>query len=152
MGKPAARRRQHAVEATILAFKDREFDIPAGSHCLAMALKLCKGLGIKIKDAAKFKGYGTTREGVQLMKRLWGVTNVIDWADKHFERIAPASAVPGDLIALPSFDDAEDVGGLGIAMGNGLVFLYDESQPLPVAGRLAYEAGKEPIAAWRTLK
>lgn len=152
MGKPAARRRQHAVETTITAFKEREFDVSKGNDCLAMALKLCKGLGIKIDGAAKFKGYNSLTEAVRLAKSIWGVTNVIDWADKQFDRIAPAAALPGDLMALPSADDVHGVGGLGIVMGNDLLFLYDETHPLPVAGRITYDAGLEPVAAWRTLK
>lgn len=152
MGKPVLQRRQHAVEATIAAFQERPFDISQGNDCLAMALKLCKGLGVKIPGAAKFKGYKSTAEAARLGKELWGVTNVIDWADAHFKRIAPAAALQGDLMALPSAEDAHGIGGLGVVMGNGLLFLYEQDHDEPVAGRITYDEGLEPVAAWRTLK
>lgn len=134
------------------SFKDKPFSVKREQHCLALALKVAKGLGVKVPNATKFKGYRSIEEAQALTEKLWGIRSMREFCDKFFQRIPPASALPGDFMELPAIDDANGVGSLGVAIGNGAVFLYDEGHSLPVAGHLSYEDGKAPLAAWRTLK
>jgi hypothetical protein len=144
-------KRQHAVEATLKRFGDKPFELgDKGSDCMQVFLFLCHKLKIKLPGLRKLGHYHDAITARQALRRAWDVKNVIEFADKFFDRIPVAACLPGDLIAAPEYGDTA-LGGLMIFVGNDLTFLFDEEHDKPVIGRLSFEEGKEPIAAWRVL-
>lgn len=143
-------RRQVAVEATMRRFQHTSFDL-SKADCMKMELHLLKKLGITIPGSNKLGTYRTPVEARKKLRDLWGVKNMVEFNDKFFKRIPPAACLPGDIIAAPAYESAA-LGGVMIATGNDLALLFAEEHDKPVIGRISYEEGKEPIAAWRVIE
>lgn len=144
-------RRQRAVEATIHKFKGKTFEL-GEADCMKQFMFCLDKMNAKVPKlkAALKRRYSTPLEARQSLRAFYGVESVVEFCDKFFERIVPAAALPGDAIAAPACED-NALGAVMIAAGNDLCLLFDEDHDEPVVGRLTYDEGKEPIAAWRVL-
>src|SRR3546814_10299496 len=65
-----------------------------------------------------------------------------DLLDAHLPRIAPASALLGDIIEI---EGDGPLGSMGVYVGNGRIFCYHELHDVPVIFQPV-----APIAAWRS--
>lgn len=129
-------RRQQATQATVDAWRGRKFRL-GHADCVRLAADHLRRMGRPVRLPAK--GSYATLIGAQkaLAKRGYAdLPAALD--DLGLERIAPAAALPGDIIALPS---EHAIGCLMVAVGNGRAvgFLEDYDgaeiiQPVEYAG------------------
>jgi hypothetical protein len=145
-------RRQVAVEAMLKEFSTRPFGFgkTKNADCMKMSLFLLHKMGVKTPGSSRLGNYKNPVMARQALRRAWEVKTVNEWADKHFERIAPAEALPGDLLAGQESED-HALGALMVYVGNGNVATFTEEHDTLVIGELTFEPGLEPIGAWRTL-
>lgn len=132
-------RRRDAAQKTLDAWSGRPMKLGT-ADCVRMAASHLRLLGYKVKLPAA----GSYRTVNSAMKALGarGFGSVEDALDAMgLERIAPAEAIVGDLIMMPGVDN---LGGLGIALGNGRVVAYHED-----AIGAAVLQPVEYVAAWR---
>ena len=121
---PAMVRRVAATQATVARFQDVPFAW-GREDCARMVVFHLRALGIPIA-MAKAGSYSSALGAARAMRRF-GVESLSEALDKHgLERIAPASAAAGDIIAMPSADSFD---ALAIALGNGRVLGYHEDAP-----------------------
>ena len=146
---PVLELRRTAVEQTIAHWRDKPFEMPK-HDCFKMEVFLLRLLGVPLRSSSKCIGYKTPLAARATLKRVYGVRSMVELNDKFFKRIAPAFALPGDIIAMPGWEDGT-LGAVGIYMGNELVFCYEEEHDTPQAGRLTYDPDREPLAAWSVL-
>ena len=147
---PAERmaRRAAAAEACIVRFADKPYQ-PGKRDCTLMARHCLHKLGLKVPFAKGIR-YSSELGGVRALKAA-GFSNLIDAVDSlNLPRIAPASALPADLIALPT-DHA--LGALAVCIGPAAWLSYAED--FEGATRIEnvsqfLEDAKGPVA-WRTL-
>lgn len=67
--------------------------------------------------------YHDYRSAKKAMKRS-GITSFVRYLDERFERIAPAMALPGDIVGFPTeYPETFDV-ALGVALGQGRVLAF----------------------------
>lgn len=132
-------RRRDAAQATLDRFKDRPLKLGRDDCVRMIAFHLRKlGYSVKLPPSG---AYGTIRGALKELKAR-GFDNLGAAIDAlGLERIAPASAIVGDILMLPS---ADGLGALHIALGNGRTVAYHED--LIGAGVLQ---PLEFIAAWR---
>ena len=100
-------------------------------------------MGRPIKEASKAGQYHSIAGGVRWLRKM-GYDSLIALMDAHFERIAPAAALPGDVIAMPGM---EGPGALTIALGEGRVLGYHED----AIGAVVMQPS-EYLAAWRIVE
>lgn len=110
-------------------------------HLAAHALHQL-GIGTPLLKGAK---YSTPKGALRALKRT-GFASLIEAVDAMgFARIAPASAWPGDLIAMESDHPA---GALGVALSGGdMLAFQDGHEGAQVIGRGACRL----ICAWRVI-
>lgn len=141
--------RAAAVEVTIAEWKDRPFQL--GKYdCWKLTNSMLKKMGVNIPNTNKGQGYKSPVAGRAELRRVYKVKSLPELMDKFFQRIIPAQALPGDIMAIPGVDETA-IGALGFYIGNDLIFGYVDEHDTPQSGRLTYEEGAEPLAAWRTL-
>jgi hypothetical protein len=142
-------RRRDAAQATLDEFTARPFGLDRKNDCAHIALFHLKKLGIKI-PVAKVGTYKTPLAARAALRRAFGAETLQEVADKYFERIAPAAALVGDLIEFRGTESP--IGAIAVYIGNDTVICYHEEHPEgAIAGRILYEEGDAPLAAWRTL-
>ena len=147
---PAKRmeRRKDAAQACLTRFADKPYDVGA-RDCTMMGRHLLHKLGIKV-PFAKGVRYSSEIGGVKFLKKA-GFDNLIQAVDAlGLPRIAPASALVGDLIALPT---ESPIGSLAVCVGAGRFLAYGEDfAGATVIGSITQflEDDKGPCA-WRTL-
>lgn len=56
--------------------------------------------------------------------RKAGYASIPDFFDRRFERIAPATCVEGDIIAIPASETDPNWVALGVFVGNGRVLAF----------------------------
>lgn len=120
-------RRQKAVAATMERFRGKGF--AWGSvDCAKMVAFHLKQLGHKVR-LSKAGPYKTALSAKAALKRI-GYERLPDAMDGHgFERIAPASALIGDVVSFPC---DHEIGALGIVVGNGNMLAFHEAHEQPV--------------------
>lgn len=110
------------------------------NDCARLACHALHHAGVKV-PFLKGKKWTSEASGLRLLRSL-GFANLIEAVDSlELERIAPARAVAGDIVALPCEDERWGC-ALTVAVGNGRVigFLEDVAQVVrPVSF----------VAAWR---
>lgn len=131
-------RKRAAAQACIDRFNRKPY-APGKRDCVRLAAHLLHHVG---HGVPLLKGHRWTSEtgGLRVMRRL-GFACLVDAVDATgLERIAPARAVTGDLVALP----AEGPFGcaLTVAVGNGRLLGF-------LDGRCQVVEPKDFVAAWR---
>jgi hypothetical protein len=114
--QPVMVRRVAAAQATLDHWKGQPF-VLGSADCARMAAFHLRQLKVRLKIGKA----GTYRSPLTARRALIraGFESLADALDKHgLLRIPPASAVVGDILALPAEDD---LGALAIALGNGRV-------------------------------
>jgi hypothetical protein len=109
-------RRQRATEATIARYDGKPFTW-GRYDCARMAAFQLRGMG---KRVSLLKGgrYSSPLGAAKALKRL-GYADLGEAVDAlGLPRIAPAAAIMGDLVGMPSEDGKV---ALAVAVGNGLV-------------------------------
>jgi hypothetical protein len=88
--------------------------------------------------------YGSEAQGYKLLRKA-GFANLIEAMDaKGLPRIAPAMAMQGDLLALPTVEGSPFGAALAVAMSDGIVLGFSHERAICATWRVsAY------IAAWR---
>ena len=138
---PAMVRRVAATQATVARFQGVAFHW-GREDCARMVVYHLRQMANPIA-MAKAGSYSSAIGAARAM-RNFGVASLIEALDKHgLERIPPASAVAGDIVAMPSADTFD---ALAIALGNGRVLGYhDDATGAAVLQPLMF------VAAWRVL-
>jgi hypothetical protein len=133
-------RRQRAAQATLEQFRDRAFKLGT-RDCVRLAAAHLRRLGYQVKLPAS-GSYCSVRAAAKKLEER-GFADLLEAVDAHgLERIAPAAAVVGDVLAMPA--EGPFGCGLVVALGNGRVVGYH--QDLTGAGVLQ---PTEYITAWR---
>lgn len=117
-------RRTRAAQACIDRFAGKPY-APGTRDCVKLAGHAMHKLGRKV-GLTKGLRYASEAKGAAVMRQL-GFKNLPEAVDAAgLERIAPASALPGDIIALET--DADSIFGcaLTVAVGNGRVLGFQE--------------------------
>jgi hypothetical protein len=129
--------RHEALTATLDKFRDKPFEF--GKHdCIQMARFHARQLGYKLPGTGAY----TSALGARRALRKQGVDSIEALLDKFFTRIAPAAALPGDLLLVPKEANAE-LGTVVLSVGKkciGWVEGHDEMVVMTVT---------EHLAAWR---
>ena len=91
------------------------------NDCARLAALVLRRAGYN-PNLAQFGDYRSDRAALRALKAR-KMASVLDWIDsvKGLHRIAPAAALPGDLIAFPG---ASGWDGLAVALGNGRVLAF----------------------------
>lgn len=115
-------RRQQAAQATIDRFQGKPLSY-GRDDCARMTVFCLRKLGVKV-SLLKAGVYKSHLSSVRALKKL-GHASLSDAVDAlGLPRIAPAMALPGDILALPSAS-GEDF-ALAVAVGNGRVLAFWE--------------------------
>lgn len=133
-----------AAQATIDRFLDQEFQWGA-NDCAHLAAFAIRSLG-HADPLAKIDSYGTRRNALKAMRRA-GITSFADHIERlGFEPIAPAMALPGDIVGIPADQDDEAKGwvALGVAIGQDRVLAFAD-------GRCRWGPTSACSHAWRVL-
>jgi len=132
-------KRVAAAGMTKAAFEGRPFKF-GRYDCGQMVRRHLIHMGRPLKAAAKAGTYHSLRGSIAALKRI-GYGSLIELMDDNFERKPPASAWPGDVIAIPGL---EGPGALTVALGGGRVLGYNED----AVGAVVLQP-LEYVAAWR---
>ncbi|MDO1559831.1 hypothetical protein Q0812_10375 [Brevundimonas sp. 2R-24] len=134
-------RRVAAAQATINAFLDKTFSW--GEYdCARLAGYALKELG-RDDPLIPFGSYSTELGAVRALKKQ-GRANLIEAIEAlGLERIAPARALPADIVAMPADDDRWVA--LGVAIGDGRVLAFSPE------GQCTWGSLKAATAAWRAI-
>lgn len=128
-----------AAQATLDQWKGKPFKL-GRADCVRVAASHLRRMGHRVK-LPPAGSYATARSALKALKER-GFANLAEAMDgAGFERIAPAAALPGDIIAMPSLGE---VGALVIALSNGRVAGFHED----IVGVEVLQPN-EYIAAWR---
>ena len=134
-------RRTRAAQRTLDIWSKRAMKLGT-SDCVRMAASHLRLLGhrVKLPHSGSYRTVNSARKALKEM----GFDSVAAALDAMgMARIAPAAAIVGDIIMMPS---ADDLGSLGIALGGGRVVAYHEDvKTAAVLQPLEY------VAAWRAL-
>lgn len=133
--------RRRAAQACIDKFRDRSYK-PGIRDCARLVRHDLHKLGIKVPflDGRTWK---SEAEGLRVLRAL-GFKSLIEAVDAlGLPRIAPARALPSDIIAL---ETSHQLGALSVAVGNGAVIGYTEASP---NGEILRPTGF--VCAWRTI-
>lgn len=132
-------RRVAAAQATLDKWSKRPMKLGT-SDCVRMAADHLRRLGYKVKLPPS-GSYRTINSALKALKAR-GFDTLAEALDAMgLERIAPASALVGDIVMMPAVDR---LGALAIALNNGRVVGYHEDVPaVTVLEPLEF------VAAWR---
>lgn len=134
------KRRAVAAQKTLDAFKGQPFKF-GRFDCAQMVRRHLVHMGRPVRGWAKAGTYHSLAGGVKALKKL-GFDSLHEAMDSAFERIPPAAALPGDVVAVPGM---EGPGALSIALGNQRVLCWVED----VRGAVVCEPLSYEGAAWR---
>jgi hypothetical protein len=134
-------RRVAAAQATLDRYRDKGFAYGSGD-CVQMAAFHLRRMG-HVVVLSKGGAYRSALGAVKALRRA-GHASIAAALDAHgLERIAPAAAIVGDIVALPAADGSP-LEALTVALGNGRVIGWH----VEVAGATVMQ----PVAfaaAWR---
>jgi len=134
-------RKAKAAQACVDRFNGKSY-APGKHDCARLAVHLLHHLG---QPVAMMKGrkYASEAAALKTLRDL-GFASLVDAVDSlGLERIAPARAMSGDLVALPC-DDERWGCALTVAVGNGRVFGF-----LDGVGQAVKPV--DFVAAWRVV-
>lgn len=132
--------RAKAAQACIDRFAGKPYDPTSKRDCIQMARHCLHHLGCKV---GKVPAYKTEAAGYRALRKL-GHGSLVDAMDATgLPRIAPASALAGDILALPSDEEAFGA-ALCVAVGNGRALGF-------MGGVCVVMQPKAYLAAWRSI-
>ncbi|MBB5697003.1 DUF6950 family protein [Sphingomonas yantingensis] len=128
-----------AAQATLDQWKGKPFKL-GRADCVRVAASHLRRMGHRVK-LPPAGSYATARSALKALKNR-GFSTLVEAMDgAGFDRIAPAAALPGDIVALP---DDMGIGCLTVAMSNGRVAgFHQDTIGLEVLQPSQY------VAAWR---
>ena len=132
-------RRHAATEATLAKYRAQPFKW-GRYDCARVIAHQAKKLGHKV-SLAKAGSYSSALGAKRALAKV-GYAHLAEALDDHLPRIAPASALLGDIMEI---EGDGSLGSMGVYVGNGRIFCYHELHELPVIFQPA-----APLAAWRT--
>lgn len=141
-------RRQRAADACRLRFHEKSYK-PGVRDCPLMGLHVLRALGVSVPWAKGLK-WKTEAEGLRALKAL-GFQNLIEAVDSlGLPRIAPATALAADLIALPT---SHQLGALAVCMGNGNLLAFTDQSPNAeiLTGVTDFAKDELGFCAWRVI-
>ena len=132
--------RQQAVRSCRDRFEGKPYQ-PGVADCARLAEAALAAQGVKVRI---LKGlHWSTEAGALRALRRTGHATLIEAMDATgLERIAPARALPGDIVAIPSEPGCPFGCGLALAIDNGRIFGFHDGEGMVL----------EPVlftAAWR---
>lgn len=134
-------RRKIATEATRDRFAGQPFQWGKWDCAKLAAFHLRQfGISIGIAKAGKW----TTALGAKAALKRMGAKSLSEVADRYMAEIAPAAALPGDIIIVPGDGGFE---ALTVVLGNGAVLGWHEDVEGCAVLRLTYEQTR----AWRVI-
>ncbi|WP_426041499.1 DUF6950 family protein [Brevundimonas sp. TWP2-3-4b1] len=134
-------RRQLAAQACVERFAGRPYE-PGSRDCAKLAAHVLHKLNRKV-PFLKGVRWSSEAGGVRALKRL-GFDNLLEAVDATgLSRIAPAAALVGDILALPT---ASSIGALSVAVGNGRVLGFIDGE---LAATIIQPS--DYVAAWSVL-
>lgn len=141
MRRTPEERRRDTVEACRTLIVGRAYE-PGSRDCIRLSRHAMHGMGHRV-SLTKGLRYSTEAGGLRALKRL-GFKDLLEAMDATGRpRIAPAAALPADIIGMPSGD------ALGVCLyvyaGNGKGIGFQEGHDVGVVVSLA----QPPVAAWR---
>jgi hypothetical protein len=133
-------KRREVTQATLDHFASKPFDWRTGATCVHLVRKQLVGMGHKPPPMKAFRSALTAKRALQSK----GWANLADMMSSLLTPVAPARAIIGDIVEMPSEDDT--FGALAVVMGNGRIMGYlGETDLLTIAQPLVV-----PLSAWRT--
>lgn len=141
-------RRERAATACRLRFQGKSYK-PGTRDCPIMGLHCLRKLGVQVPWAKGLK-WSSEAEGLKTLKSL-GFANLIEAVDSlGLPRIAPAMALAGDLIALPT---SHKLGALAVCMGNGNLLAFTDHSPNAevLTGVTEFVRDERGPCAWRVI-
>ena len=136
-------KRSKAAQACIDRFGGRPFDMTKRRDCARLAGHLLHHLDVAVPPL-KGARYSTPAGALRAMRRL-GFASLVEAVDSlGLERIAPARAVTGDLVALEAGEGDPFGCVLTVSVGNGRVFGF-------IDGKGQALQPHKFITAWRTI-
>jgi hypothetical protein len=136
--------RRDAAQATLDAWKGRPLRLGEWD-CARMAASHLRRLGYQVRLPAA-RTYRTARSAIAAMRKL-GHEDLAGALDAlGLVRIAPAAAIVGDIIQMPS--EVEALGALTIVMGNGRVAGWHGDGARSDGGFMVLQP-LSYVAAWR---
>lgn len=137
-------RRVKAAQLCIDKFVGKPYE-PGKSDCLRLFSTAVKAQGMKL-SLAKVRSY-SSEEGALRALRQEGYASLMAAVDAFgLPRIAPASALPGDIVALPAEEGNPFGCALTVSVSNGRVVGFQEIEGQGVGAVLQ---PLEYVAAWR---
>lgn len=131
--------RVEAAQATLEAVKARPFKLGT-NDCARMTAAHLRRMGRRVKLPPS-GSYASPKGALKALKER-GFSNLIEAMDSFgFERIPPAAALPGDVLAIPS---ESPIGCLMVALSNGRACGFCED----ATGGCVFQP-IEYVAAWR---
>lgn len=109
--------RRDATLATVERFKAKKFDWAKASTCVHLARTQMAAMGHRVPPVPRFRSALSAHRA--LAERGWGTLADMMGAVPTVVEIAPAQAVVGDILELPS--EGDSIGSLVVAIGNGRV-------------------------------
>lgn len=142
MKRTNGERRRDVVEACRARFVGRTYE-PGSRDCKHLGRHAMHGMGHKVA-LAKGVRYSTEAGGLRVMKRL-GFANLMEAMDATGRpRIAPAAALPADILALKSEDGAAGFCcALAVYVGNGKAITFVNGEGVVAS------LTEAPLTGWR---
>lgn len=142
-------RRMRAAAACRKRFHEKPYK-PGTRDCPLLALHLLHHSGVRVPWAKGLK-WKTEADGLRVLKGL-GFASLIEAADSidALTRIAPAMAMAGDLVALPT---SHKLGALAVSMGNGSLLAFTDHSPNAeiLTGVTDFVRDERGPCAWRVV-
>jgi hypothetical protein len=133
-------KRREVTQATLDHFASKPFDWRSGATCVHLVRKQLVGMGHRPPPMKAFRSALTAKKALQSK----GWADLAEMMGSLLTSVAPARAIIGDIVEMPSDDDT--FGALAVVMGNGRIMGYlGETDLLTIAQPLVV-----PLAAWRT--
>lgn len=141
-------RRERAATACRLRFQGKSYK-PGTRDCPLLALHALRKVGVPVPWAKGLK-WKTEGDGLRALKAL-GFKDLIEAVDSlGLPRIAPAMALAGDLVALPT---SHKLGALAVSMGNGNLLAFTDNSPNAevLVGVTEFVIDERGPCAWRVI-
>ena len=133
-------KRREVTQATLAHFATKPFGWKDGATCVHLVRKQLVGMGHRPPPMKAFRSALSAKKALQSK----GWANLAAMMDSLLPPIAPARAIMGDIVEMPS--DDETFGALAVVVGNGRIMGYlGEGDALTVM-----QPSVVPLGAWRT--